>query len=279
MSGWFAVSRDILDHSIFDGRPDRLYAWIWFLSSAAYKDTKQDVGGQIVDVPRGSICASQSMMQDGTGMSRQALRTFLELMKNANTLSTTPATNATKARTIVTICNYDKYQSAQPSEKPRSNQTSTKEQPIKETSKQINNKNTPKPPKGDAALAQILGKVCSSDVAVDFIQHRRAIKAPMTEVAAERIAKKLEGHASPDAVLSTSIENGWKGVFPEQVDAKQSGLFDRKSGKSVDDGQRLKNVAMMIERRIASGVTAVQARECISAGLVTPEQCKGLGLL
>ena len=279
MSGWFAVSREILDHPIFKGRPDRLYAWIWILSNAAYKDTQQDVGGAIIDVPRGCLCASQAMMQSGTGMSRQSLRTFINLLENANVVSPTSATKATKSRTMLKVCNYDKYQASQPSEQPKSNQRATKEQPTKETSKQINNNKTPKPPRGDAALAQILGKVCSSDVAVDFVQHRRAIKAPMTEVAAERIAKKLEGHASPDAVLSLSIENGWKGVFPEKVEGNQANLFGRVSGPRVDESQRLRNIASMIEKRIASGVTASQARECIQAGLVTPDQCKGLGLL
>lgn len=277
MSGWFAVSRDILEHPIFKDRPDRLYAWIWILSSAAYKDTQQDVGGAIIDVPRGSLCASQSMMQIGTGMSRQALRTFIKLLENSNVVSPMPATKATKSRTILRVCNYDKYQASQPSQKPSRNQAATKQQPTKETREQINN--TPKPPKGDAKCVEVLGKVCSSDVAADFVQHRRAIKAPMTEVAAQRIAKKLEGHASPDAVLSQSIENGWKGVFPEKVEGNQVNLFGKTSGPRVDDSQRLRNIASMIEKRIASGVTAGQARECIQAGLVTKDQCKGLGLI
>ena len=110
MSGWFAVSREILDHPIFKGRPDRLYAWIWILSNAAYKDTQQDVGGAIIDVPRGCLCASQAMMQSGTGMSRQSLRTFINLLENANVVSPTSATKATKSRTMLKVCNYDKYQ-------------------------------------------------------------------------------------------------------------------------------------------------------------------------
>lgn len=279
MSGWFAMSRDILEHPIFKGRPDRLYAWVWILSNAAYKDTQQDVGGVIVEVPRGSLCASHAMMQTGTGMSRQALRTFLELLKNENVISPTPATKATKSRTMLKVCNYDKYQAAQPSEKPTSNQGATKEQPTKVTRKQINNNNTPKPPKGDEACIQVLSKVCSSDVAADFVQHRRAMKSPMTVVSAQRIAKKLEGHLSPDAVLSQSIENGWKGVFPEKVQGNQANLFARSSGPRVDEDQRLRNIAAMIEKRIASGVTARQAQECIAAGLVTREQCEGLGVL
>lgn len=278
MSGWFAVSREILDHPIFNGRPDRLYAWIWILSNAAYKDTKQDVDGHIIDVPRGCLCASQAMMQRGTGMSRQALRTFLNLLENANVISPKPATKSTKSRTMITVCNYDKYQASQPNQQPSSNQAATKQQPIKETKKQINN-NTPKPPKGAGDLVKILSEVCSEEVAEDFVKHRKAIKAPMTGRAAELIVGKLRGHPSPDAVLCYSIESGWKGVFPEKVDAKQASLFAKRAEKPVDEGQRLKHVAMMIERRIASGVTASQARECIAAGLVTEEQCKGLGVI
>ncbi len=133
MSGWFAVKHGITEHPIFKGHPLRLAAWIWMLDHTAWADTQQDVGGEIVPVKRGELCASQSMMERGSGMTRQQLRTFLDVLKREGVIKTRPATKSTKARTIVTVCNYDKYQSAQPS----SNQTATKQQPTKEQDNNI----------------------------------------------------------------------------------------------------------------------------------------------
>lgn len=223
MSGWFAVSREILDHPIFNGRPDRLYAWIWILSNAAYRDTQQDVGGCIVDVPRGSLCASQAMMQRGTGMSRQSLRTFIDLLKKENVIDTYAAANTTKSRTIVKVCNYDKYQAQQPSQQPSSNQAATKEQPSsnqaatnkrnKETNKQINN--TPKPPNGGSVVS-VLESVASKEAVASFVEYRKRQRKALTVTAAERLAKVLSEIAAnggdPGDALGMAEERGWQSV-------------------------------------------------------------------
>lgn len=128
MSGWFSVKHGIRKHPIFKGRPDRLGAWIAMLDEAAYADTEQDVAGTVVKVRRGELCASQAMLEEITGLSRQQLRTFLSALEKEGTISTRPATNSTKSRTIVTFCSYNKYQSIQPS----ANQRPTKRQPTKE---------------------------------------------------------------------------------------------------------------------------------------------------
>jgi hypothetical protein len=50
----------------------------------------------------------------------------------------------------------------------------------------------------------------------DFCAHRQK-KSALTAKACELIANKLATHHDPDAVLYRSIENGWTGIFPEQV--------------------------------------------------------------
>lgn len=51
----------------------------------------------------------------------------------------------------------------------------------------------------------------------DWCQHRKEIRKPLTAKSCEQQAKALEGHASPDQVLATSIANGWTGIFPEKA--------------------------------------------------------------
>lgn len=52
----------------------------------------------------------------------------------------------------------------------------------------------------------------------EFLEHRRKLKAPMTDLAQQRAVKQLgrlrEAGHDPEEVLSQSIVNGWKGVFP-----------------------------------------------------------------
>lgn len=64
--------------------------------------------------------------------------------------------------------------------------------------------------------------VISAEMADAFIAHRKAIKAPLTDQAAKLIVKAISGHHSPDEVVGQSIMNGWRGVFPDRVNASQS---------------------------------------------------------
>ena len=86
----------------------------------------------------------------------------------------------------------------------------------------------PLPPRGDGA-----GKAKAKSVSVeipenlrtepfekawaDFQQHRREIRAKMTEKAAEKIMEKLCELGPDRAVfeLNRSMQNGWRGIFPD----------------------------------------------------------------
>ena len=70
-----------------------------------------------------------------------------------------------------------------------------------------------------ARARKILASVLSEKVADDFIAHRKALKKPLTERAAELIVARLTGCRDPDAVANASIMNGWQGVFPEREQA------------------------------------------------------------
>lgn len=62
--------------------------------------------------------------------------------------------------------------------------------------------------------------VLRPETAEAFIAHRKAKRSPLTEHAANLIAKNLAGHPDPDAVVERSIMQGWTGVFPESAVAR-----------------------------------------------------------
>lgn len=133
MSGWFAVKRGITSHPLFSGRPERLAIWLWLLDNAAWKETKHDIKGKTVMVPRGSVCASERRIAEEVGVGRQVVRTFLARLKDEHMINPDP----THGRNIISLCNWEKYQSANDGANPRPNPRLTQDQPTKEQGNNI----------------------------------------------------------------------------------------------------------------------------------------------
>ena len=70
----------------------------------------------------------------------------------------------------------------------------------------------------------------STEAWAAYCDLRKAKRAPLTENACELIAKKLAEHPDPDAVLNLSTQNGWTGVFPEQVTSHAASQQNRGQG-------------------------------------------------
>lgn len=117
MSGWFAVKRGTLEHELFapQGKWSRYEAWMWLVENAAYKPTEIDIGGKPYTVPRGALCYSLRFLAEKWGWSVKVVRTFLERLQSHRAIDISTAQIGTKkgtARTLIKLCNYDKYQSA-----------------------------------------------------------------------------------------------------------------------------------------------------------------------
>lgn len=133
MSGWFSVKRGITKHPIFYKRPERLAIWLWLLDNACWADTKHDINGKIVTVPRGSVSVSERRIADEVGVGRQVVRTFLQLLTDQHMINPSP----THGKRVISLCNWDKYQKPAKPTNPATNPELTQDQPTKETSKQI----------------------------------------------------------------------------------------------------------------------------------------------
>lgn len=105
---------------------------------------------------------------------------------------------------------------------------------------------TIKEPSVKGRAREILTSVIGEKAADDFIAHRRALKKPLTERAAELIAGRLVGCRDPVAVVNQSIMNGWQGVFPEKISG------GRNDGAAADRARRAGE--RYAERRVACDV-------------------------
>lgn len=67
---------------------------------------------------------------------------------------------------------------------------------------------------------------------MDFIEHRRQMKKPMTEIAIKRMVTKLNKWRALEAIecLDIAIESGWRGIFPKK---KRKGQDDTVTNSPV----------------------------------------------
>lgn len=82
------------------------YAWDWLVANAAWKDHQIRVGGKVVTIRRGQLCHSVRHLGEVWGWSKSAVDRFLLRLQTEEMIGTDAGTG----QTIITICNYDKYQ-------------------------------------------------------------------------------------------------------------------------------------------------------------------------
>lgn len=154
--GFVIIDRSIFDHPVLT-KPLERYAFIWMIAEAAWMPCKKRVKGSVVHLQRGQMVLSRRLMAEKTGMSEQSVRTFLKLLENDQMINQ----QVTQLGTIVTICNYEKFQGFEQTTNPQINQQVTSFQPTanpqvtqpitKEPINQLTKvNNPPNPPGGDA---------------------------------------------------------------------------------------------------------------------------------
>lgn len=101
MNGWIKIHRRLLEWEWYDD--DNMFRlWIHLLLKASPTDREW----HNIELKRGQYVTSLSELSEETGLSKRNLRTCIERLKNDTQIDT----QTTHQYTIITICNYDKYQ-------------------------------------------------------------------------------------------------------------------------------------------------------------------------
>jgi len=117
---YFAVDRRIFDHPLFRSRPEWLRAWQWLIASAAWCARTDRLAFGTVELERGQIGTTVRDLAEKWGWSKSNVDYFLrrleaEAMITRARIRTKSRTNfGTKnshPATLITICNYNKFQS------------------------------------------------------------------------------------------------------------------------------------------------------------------------
>jgi hypothetical protein len=141
VSGFITMHRDATEHPLFKDDAARLGAWVWLLAKACWKPTRFSIGGAIITLERGEICASRSQLSKAWGWSPSAVERFLTRLETEQMIGRETG----QGRTVITICNYSKYQdipdesgqaTGQDSGQPSDSHRTTKE-PLNQETKEL----------------------------------------------------------------------------------------------------------------------------------------------
>lgn len=118
MTGYVAMSRDWQEHDIFGADEfSRRDAWAWLIAQAAWKPSKVRIKGTTVALGRGELCFSIRFLAAKWRWSKSKVDRFLSTLRSEGMIATRSKTGTTaghpagQGQAIITICNYDKFQS------------------------------------------------------------------------------------------------------------------------------------------------------------------------
>ena len=219
MSRWIRVQTAIFDHELFQAEPlTEREAWLWLIAHAAWKDTKHRVGMDMHDVQTGCLFVTLRQLQkEWRWKSDFRVRSFLKVLEKNEMI----IANSNAGKTHVTICNYSHYQEVERTD----HAEKTQAQRTKDTNTPINTSSLRSEVKAQApAKASVqseLMKVLDQDHAKAVIDHRKALKKPLTVRAAQLLAGQFAKCPEPNAAADAMIENCWQGFKPEWLINRQ----------------------------------------------------------
>jgi len=215
MAGYIKLHRGWRNNEIFDGEYSRADAWVWLIENACWKPARVKIKGGYKTIERGGMTFSVRFMADKWGWSKSRVDRFIAELRSEgmivtrSKIGTSAGHNAGQGQSILTICNYDKYQSNDNDERDNcvaeigtsAGQARDKE----EEGKEIKKRNIPN------SVVSCPANV-SPDVWADFLSLRRVKKAPVTATAIKAITVEAEkAGVSLERALTECVSRGWQG--------------------------------------------------------------------
>jgi hypothetical protein len=195
--GWVKINR-----SLCDGTYDATDIGIlfWLICNANYTDGKSLArsGHKRVIVKRGQIMTSVKEMETRLNVARGQLRNRLKNFLEEGIL----AIETTNTGSIITICNYDKYQSMEgmeePAAQPSDNHRTTIGQPsdshIMKKERNKERKNINKPPKENIGTQDVIGRYC------ELFEQHHGTKAVISGIEAGQLGRLTKTHGKEHAI-------------------------------------------------------------------------------
>lgn len=105
--GWISIYRKVCEHWIYQCREfDNFHAYFDLLRRAHWEDKKVLFNNNLILIKRGQFLTSEKSLAESWGWSRTKVRKFLQILSEDDMI----IKESDNKKTIITICNYDKYQ-------------------------------------------------------------------------------------------------------------------------------------------------------------------------
>lgn len=112
-NGYYKMHRGWMDHAVLGGgKFSRRDAWVWLIEEASWTDRRRDIGGRTVELRRGQLTASVRFLAEAWGWPKSVVGRFIDRLETETMIGTDSGTG----QLIITICNYDKYQTTDDTE-------------------------------------------------------------------------------------------------------------------------------------------------------------------
>lgn len=213
--------------------PEMVHLFIHLLFIANHKDGDW----QGIKIKRGQVVTGRKTLSVTTGISEQSIRTCLTRLKSTSEITI----KSTNKFSIITICNYDKYNT----EKAPTNQHINQPANQQSTSNQPATNHKQECIKNDKNEKNFL----SEKINFEFENFLREQNKPVSELRQKELADKLETLAPGNddlkiAIIKQAISGGYPDFrqLPEQVSVKQDELITYRemlyridAGKTTND--------------------------------------------
>lgn len=147
ITGWIKLFRSFVNWEWFTV-PNMVHLFIYCLIKANHKDNRW----RGIEIKRGSFITSLEAIKNDTGLSIQSIRTCLKRLEKSKEINK----QSNKQYTVITICNYDTYQSFNEEVNTQVNRQLTKVQQT--TNKQLTTNNNDNNIKNDNNINSIYKK-------------------------------------------------------------------------------------------------------------------------
>lgn len=236
---------------------EMVHLFIYLLINANNKD-KEWHG---IIVKRGQLVTGRKIISGKTGISEQTIRTCLKKLEITKELTIKP----TNRYSIITICNYDKYQPEYIATNQLTNQQLTSDQPAtnhKQDIKEDKNVKKKKPPKSADFIDEIVN--CFAEVHGNY----QILSKGKEKAAAGKILQVYK-RKYPD---STSEETliGLKEFFIQCVNIKDKWLHNNMSLPTIE--ARFNEITKTLKNEKSTGATPYEIANAIAKNFATDYQ-------
>lgn len=108
---FYIMQRGWMDNDAFSDEPyTEREAFLYLVENAAWKDRNYRVGARVYKLKRGQLTASFRYLAEAWQWNKNKVDRFLEILRISDMIGTVNGTESGTGQTVITICNYSKYQ-------------------------------------------------------------------------------------------------------------------------------------------------------------------------